>query len=91
MKKSRATAIEPARSGSRFQLTTGLFVGIDDPLATTRGSMSKEVVPDLNDFALNPGEVANVGFSRSGTTLWLYPGNSPRSQVSVVTVGKKED
>ncbi|HEV7446558.1 MAG TPA: hypothetical protein VGO18_28575, partial [Steroidobacteraceae bacterium] len=53
--------------------------------------MSKEVVPDLNDFTLNPGEVANVGFSRSGTTLWFYPGNSPRSQVNVVTVGKKED
>ncbi|MDB6160653.1 MAG: putative in family peptidase [Gammaproteobacteria bacterium] len=53
--------------------------------------MSKEVVPDLNDFTLNPGEVANVGFSRVGTTLWLYPGNSPRSQVNVVTVGKKED
>jgi minor extracellular serine protease Vpr len=52
--------------------------------------MSKEVVPDLNDFTLNPGEVADVGFSRSGTTLWFYPGNSPRSQVDLVTVGKKE-
>lgn len=50
--------------------------------------ISKEVVPDLNDFTLNPGEVANVGFSRSGKTLWLYPGNSPRSQVDVVTVGR---
>jgi hypothetical protein len=53
--------------------------------------MSKEVVPDLNDFTLNPGEIANVGFSRPGTTLWLYPGNSPGSQVDLVTVGKKED
>jgi minor extracellular serine protease Vpr len=53
--------------------------------------MSKEVVPDLNDFTLNPGEVAGIGFSRPGTTLWLYPGNSPRSQVDLVTVGKKED
>jgi minor extracellular serine protease Vpr len=52
--------------------------------------MSKEVVPDLNDFTLNPGEVADVGFSRPGTTLWLYPGNSPRSQVDIVTVGKRQ-
>jgi minor extracellular serine protease Vpr len=51
--------------------------------------MSKEVVPDLNDFTLNPGESANVGFTGSGTTLWLYSGNTPRSQVDLVTVGKK--
>jgi subtilisin family serine protease len=53
--------------------------------------MSKEVVPDLNDFTLNPDEAASIGFSRSGTTLWLYPGNPPRSQVDVVTIGKKDD
>lgn len=53
--------------------------------------MSKEVVPDLNDFTLNPDEAANIGFSRSGTTLWLYPGNPPRSQVDVVTIGKDDD
>jgi len=46
-------------------------------------------VPDLNDFTLNPGEFAEVGFSGSGTALWFYPGNSPRSQVDLVTVGKK--
>ena len=53
--------------------------------------MSKEVVPDLNDFTLNPDEAADIGFSRSGTTLWLYPGNPPRSQVDVVTIGKDDD
>jgi hypothetical protein len=52
--------------------------------------MSKEVVPDLNDFTLNPDEAASIGFSRSGTTLWFYPGNPPRSQVDVVTIGKKD-
>jgi subtilisin family serine protease len=50
--------------------------------------MSKEVVPDLNDFTLNPDEAASIGFSRSGTTVWFYPGNPPRSQVDVVTIGK---
>lgn len=49
--------------------------------------MSKEVIPNLNDFTLNPGESANIGFSRAGTTLWLYPGNSPRSQVDIVKAG----
>jgi subtilisin family serine protease len=53
--------------------------------------MSKEVIPDLNDFTLNPGEAASIGFSRSGTTLWLYPGNPPRNQVDVVTIGNKDD
>jgi len=67
------------------------LVNSDGSTDTIQGKvdMSKEVVPDLNDFTLNPGEFAEVGFSGSGTALWFYPGNSPRSQVDLVTVGKK--
>jgi hypothetical protein len=66
-----------------------ILVNSDGSTDTIRGKvdMSKEVVPDLNDFTLNPGEHANVGLSGSGTTLWLYPGNAPRSQIDLVRIG----
>jgi minor extracellular serine protease Vpr len=73
-----------------YQLTLVNSDGSTDVIHGTV-DMSKEVVPDLNDFTLNPDEAAQIGFSRSGTTLWLYPGNSPRSQVDVVKIGRGDD
>jgi len=53
--------------------------------------MSKEVVPDLNDFTLNPGEVARHRIPRARARhCGCTQGNSPRSQVDIVTVGKKQ-
>jgi hypothetical protein len=43
--------------------------------------MSKEVVPDLNDFTLNPDEAASIGFSRSGTTEHPCSNNQPARRV----------
>ena len=95
MKKSRATAIEPARSGSRFQLSTGLFVGINDPLATTRGSMSKEVVPAAGvepatfrsgGERSNPLSYAGWNWGKDSTQINRLK-NRCRDQSKLITIG----
>jgi subtilisin family serine protease len=55
---------------------------------TVRGTvdLAREVVPDLNDFTLAPGEKVNIKFSRRGKSLWLYPGNTVHNQFDVVRV-----
>lgn len=65
-----------------------ILVNVDGSTDTLDGAvdLSQEVAPDLNDFSLEPGESAKIGFSRSGKTLWLYPGNVPHSQVDQATI-----
>ena len=53
--------------------------------------LSKEIVPDLNDFTLAPADTATVTGSRDGAMLWLFPGNTLRRQVDVERIGKRED
>lgn len=66
-----------------------LNTGASDTLNGTV-DLSKEVVPDVNDFVLASRDSATVGFTGTGDTLWFYPGNSPEDQVDVISVkGKK--
>ena len=60
-----------------------------------RGSvdLSKEIVPDVNSFGVEPGGRVNVGFSGpNGTSLWLLQNNIPlgQPQLSVHTAKKKK-
>ncbi|HKR33652.1 MAG TPA: S8 family serine peptidase [Steroidobacteraceae bacterium] len=48
-----------------------------------RGSvdLSKEIVPDVNSFGVEPGDHVNVDFSGpNGTSLWLFQNNIPSAQ-----------
>jgi hypothetical protein len=59
-----------------------------------RGSvdLSKEIVPDVNSFGVEPGDHVDVNFSGpSGTSLWLLQNNIPLLQQELsVHVAKKK-
>jgi hypothetical protein len=51
--------------------------------------LTKEVVPAMNDFVLDPNTAASLGASRSGTMLWIYPGNEIARQAATIAVKVK--
>lgn len=63
-----------------YVLTVSDRQGNDD---VQRGSvdLSKEIVPDVNSFGVEPGDHVEVGFSGpNGTSLWLLQNNVPLAQ-----------
>ena len=59
-----------------------------------RGSvdLSKEIVPDVNSFGVEPGDHVDVGFSGpNGTSLWLLQNNIPLAQPALsLHIAKKK-
>ena len=59
-----------------------------------RGSvdLSKEIVPDLNSFGVEPGESVDVGFTGpNGTSLWLLQNNITLAQPALSLHVNKEE
>ena len=74
-----------------YVLTTSDRQGDDD---VQRGSvdLSKEIVPDVNSFGVEPGDHVDVGFSGpNGTSLWLLQNNISLAQPALsLHIAKKK-
>jgi len=68
----------------KFSYTLFVSHGDDDDIQHGVVDLSKEIVPDMNSFGVDPGTVVNVNLTGpTGTALWLLQNNVPLNQTAL--------
>lgn len=70
----------------KFSYTLYVSHNDDDDIQHGTVDLSKEIVPDLNSFGIEPGETVNLTLTGpAGRALWLLQNNVPLTQSSVTS------
>jgi hypothetical protein len=88
-----APAISQGADNEKFDYTLTVTAR-DGEQDVQHGSvdLSKQIVPDVNSFGVEPGGNVDVGFSGpTGTSLWLLQNNIPLAQPALsLHIAKKK-